>query len=177
MSDKAGGLLEGTLCLLLQEDPPRLLLGRKRTGFGKGKITAPGGKVEPNETPRRSAARELAEEVGVHVEADDLGHCARLVFLFPHKPDWSMVVHVFLSRRWAGEAVAGRELAPAWYPVDGLPFEEMWADDVHWLPRVLDGERIHGRFVFAADNETVERVDLRPWPPVGDEAAEDSRYA
>jgi len=31
----------------------------------------------------------------------------------------------------------------------------MWQGDVHWLPRVLAGERVRGWFTFGEDNETV----------------------
>ncbi|MEJ2212436.1 MAG: NUDIX domain-containing protein, partial [Anaerolineae bacterium] len=45
--------------------PPRqVLLGLKRVGFGAGKLTGIGGKVEPGEEVAAAAARELEEEVG-----------------------------------------------------------------------------------------------------------------
>jgi 8-oxo-dGTP pyrophosphatase MutT (NUDIX family) len=42
-----------------------LLLGRKKRGFGAGKINGFGGKVEPGETILAGALRETAEEAGV----------------------------------------------------------------------------------------------------------------
>ena len=64
---------EATLCLLTQGSPPeRVLLGYKKAGFGLGKYTGFGGKVEAGETPGEAAARELVEETGVWVAPENL---------------------------------------------------------------------------------------------------------
>lgn len=64
-----------------------------------------------------------------------------------------MFVHVFLTRSFVGRARETAEGDPAWYPVDDLPYGEMWPDDRYWLPLLLDGERFRGRFRFDADGE------------------------
>jgi 8-oxo-dGTP diphosphatase len=152
---------ETTLLLLVQGNPPRhVLLGFKKEGFGAGKVTGFGGKVEPGEMPAAAATRELEEETGIKVAADDLLAVGQLCFLFPQRPAWSQLVHVYLSRRWEGTPREGREMRPAWYAVDEIPFDQMWHDGSYWLPRFLAGERIRGRFVFAADNETVVEVEI-----------------
>lgn len=153
-----------TLCLLVRGNPPRhVLLGLKREGFGAGKITGFGGKIEQGETPAAAAIREMVEETNVIVSPDDLCEVGQLVFLFPSRPSWSQMVHVFLSRRWVGVPCEGREMRPRWYAVDGIPFAQMWDDAAYWLPRFLAGERIRGRFVFGADNETVLEAQTVPW--------------
>ena len=43
----------------------RILLGRKRRGMGFGKWNGFGGKLEPGETMRQCAVRELQEECGL----------------------------------------------------------------------------------------------------------------
>ena len=43
----------------------KILLIRKKRGFGAGKINGPGGKVDPGETPLQSALRETFEELGI----------------------------------------------------------------------------------------------------------------
>jgi len=152
---------ETTLCLLIKGSPPQhVLLGFKKEGFGVGKITGFGGKVEPGEIPDVAAIRELEEETGIRVAFDDLEAVGQLYFLFPEKPAWRQLVHVFLSKRWVGIPREGREMRPAWYAVDEIPFKQMWHDGSFWLPRFLAGERIRGRFVFAADNETVADVAI-----------------
>ncbi|MEC5192060.1 MULTISPECIES: NUDIX hydrolase [unclassified Arthrobacter] len=51
------------------DEAGRLLTVRKR---GTDKFMHPGGKPEPGETPAQTAARELAEEVGIVLPANDL---------------------------------------------------------------------------------------------------------
>ena len=51
------------LCFILQDG--KILLMRKKRGFGAGKINAPGGKIDPGETPLDAAVRETFEELGV----------------------------------------------------------------------------------------------------------------
>jgi 8-oxo-dGTP diphosphatase len=158
-------VLDTTLCLPLRGRPPRqVLLGLKRVGFGAGKLTGIGGKVEPGEEVVVAAARELEEEVGLVAGPADLWLAARLAFHFPHRPDWSTVMYVFLLWSWRGTPVAGREIEPAWFDVGAIPYGRMWSDTAHWLPRVLAGEQIQGRFAFAADNQTVATAELEAWP-------------
>jgi len=83
---------------------------------------------------------------------------AHLTFLFPARPAWGQVVHVFRATVWEGAPVESAEMRPAWFNVDRLPFEQMWQDAPYWLPRILAGERVRSRVVFADDNETVQQV-------------------
>jgi 8-oxo-dGTP diphosphatase len=153
-----------TLVLLMQGNPPeQVLLGFKKEGFGKGKYTGFGGKVEPGETLAEAAIRELEEETGVCVREEALRPMGRLAFHFPAKPAWSQTVHVFVAWRWRGRVRESREMRPSWFSVDHVPFEHMWEDGAHWLPRILAGEAITARFTFQADNETINSLEVQPW--------------
>lgn len=155
-----------TLCVPVRGDPPQeVLLGLKKAGFGAGKYTGFGGKVEADERVIQAAVRELREETGVRVSENDLQPMGILLFLFPAKPAWSQAVHLFVVRAWEGDPEESAEMAPAWFAVDEIPFEQMWQDGAHWLPRILSGEPIRARFVFREDNETIDRVEIRPWGP------------
>lgn len=153
-----------TLCFLIRGNPPTdILLGFKKIGFGAGKYAGIGGKVEPGETIAMAAARELEEETGIQVSEKDLQQVGHLTFLFPASPDWSQVVHVFLATTWNGEPVESEEMMPAWFKVNDIPFERMWQDNSHWLPRILAGERIRARFTFREDNETIGELEMETW--------------
>jgi 8-oxo-dGTP diphosphatase len=156
-------MTETTLCFLFQRNPPeRVLLGFKKIGFGAGKYTGFGGKVQPGETPSVAAIRELKEETGVQVHEEELRAMGRFAFLFPAQPAWSQLVHVFVAESWVGTPKESREMVPAWFSVDEIPVERMWEDGAHWLPHILAGERIHARFTFGADNETIAEMEIRP---------------
>lgn len=164
---------EATLCLLTQGNPPeRVLLGFKKSGFGAGKYTGFGGKVEAGETVVRAAARELEEETGIQVAPEDLRRVGDLTFLFPSRPGWSQRVHVFLAELWEGEPAESREMIPGWFAVDGLPLDEMWHDAEYWLPRILSGQRVRARFTFGEDNEKVSILVIDAWGVARDGEAE-----
>lgn len=157
------------LCLLtrVSGDGRQVLLGHKKTGLGTGKIVGLGGHVEPGESPAQAAAREAKEEAGVSVAPQDLIRAAHLTFLFPVRPQWDMTVDVFTSADWTGEATETAEITPEWFPVTALPFDRMWQDARHWLPRVLAGDRLRATFSYAADCETVTEATLGPLPREG----------
>jgi len=159
-----------TLCFLVRSDPPRqVLLGLKKHGFGAGKYGGIGGKVAPGETVVEAAAREMAEETGVTVSAEDLRPAGSVWFLFPARPEWSQVMHLLLASRWQGEPAESAEVIPVWFDVTKVPYQQMWPDAVYWLPRILAGERVYLRFVYAEDNETLaagpEEWAYAPGPP------------
>ncbi|WP_307821416.1 8-oxo-dGTP diphosphatase [Subtercola lobariae] len=137
-----------------------VLLGRKRTGLGVGKIVGPGGKVEAGESPLEAIVREVAEETGTRVAPGDLRAAGRLEYRFPFRPGWSQNSNVFVGEVWQGEPVGSDELAPEWFAVDELPLDEMWHDARFWLPAVLAGDEVRAWFSFGADNETVAESSL-----------------
>jgi 8-oxo-dGTP diphosphatase len=152
-----------TLCLLLKEgSTSEVLLGFKKVRFGAGKYTGIGGRVETGERIISAAIREMEEETGIEVMEKDIQRVGQLTFLFPAKPSWKQVVHVFLTKIWVGDPIEGEEVIPIWFPIDQIPYENMWQDAVHWLPRILGGERIDARFTFKTDNETLDVVEMEP---------------
>ena len=146
------------LCLLTREtaDGTReVLLGHKKTGLGRGKIVGLGGHIEPGESAPEAAAREVKEESDLCVAVDSLSAAAHVEFLFPARPSWDMDVAIFTCTDWSGEPVETEEIRPEWFAVSALPYDRMWQDARHWLPRVLAGERLRATFTYAADCETL----------------------
>lgn len=124
-----------------------VLLIRKKRGLGAGKINGPGGKLEPDESAQECAHREIKEELCIDVaKSIDSG---RLRFQFID--DYSIDVQVFIATSFQGTPSETEEAVPLWFDIADIPYNKMWADDRIWLPRVLGGERVDGRFIFDDD--------------------------
>ena len=139
------------MSLLFLRKGAQVLLGRKKRGFGEGKLTGIGGRREDGESIAETAVREATEEVGVTPR--QLQHSATLEFIFPHKPAWSQQVHVYTCDTWEGNPTESEEIAPEWFDIKSLPFHEMWSDAKHWLPQVLRGEVLEASFLSTPDLE------------------------
>jgi 8-oxo-dGTP diphosphatase len=123
-----------------------LLLKKAEGLWGGGKWNAPGGRLLPDEDPKQGAIRELQEETGLEVE--DPKQLGVLTFYFGEgsEPDW--VVYVFRAGTFKGTLRPSREGHLKWHSVDALPYDEMWEDDRHWVPLMLEGKRFRGEFHF-----------------------------
>lgn len=144
-----------TLCIVY--DDMRILLGMKKRGFGMGRWNGFGGKIEPGESIEEAARRELEEEVGI--VARNLEQKGVLTFTFLGDPT-ALEVHIFSANSFSGEPRETEEMRPQWYLHADIPYADMWPDDRHWLPLVLAGKSIQGKFEFN-DYNTVADFDIR----------------
>jgi 8-oxo-dGTP diphosphatase len=134
-----------TLCFIRKEG--KLLLIHKKRGLGKGKINAPGGRVEKGETLEQTAVRECQEEVGL--TPIGLVFAGRLDFAFTD--GYSLQAHVFTANNCTGEMRETDEALPFWCEEEAIPYEQMWSDDRLWLPLMLEGTRFEAQFVFEGE--------------------------
>ena len=131
-----------TLMFIRQDD--RLLLIEKKRGFGAGYFNAPGGRLEPGETPLECAVRETQEELCITPINPE--HAGTLMFHFID--GHSIHGEVFTATRFEGTPTETDEAVPYWVSVDDLPWHNMWADDPIWYPKLLAGKKFTGRFTF-----------------------------
>lgn len=152
------------LCLITRPAASgrEVLLGLKKTGFGIGKWVGLGGHIEDGEKPVMAAVREVMEESGLLVSPDTLAHMATLTFRFPARPSWDQTAEVFSTASYRGEPQESAEIAPRWFAEDSLPFDGMWDDARHWLPRVLAGQHVEAVITFAGDCATVLAIEPGP---------------
>ena len=78
------------------------------------------GKLEPGETLRQCAVRELWEESGLTVRPEDLELVGDIYFDQPSDGNWSHVGMVYFVRRWQGQVRATEEMEPRWFAVKDL---------------------------------------------------------
>ncbi len=133
----------------------RVLLIHKKTGIGAGKINGPGGKLEPGESPLAAAIREVEEELHITPHApEEMG-----VLRFAFRDGLHLHCTVFRSAGYDGEPTETREARPEWFDFDSVPYDRMWADDIHWLPGMLEGRRFDAWFEFDQDAMLTHRID------------------
>jgi 8-oxo-dGTP pyrophosphatase MutT (NUDIX family) len=150
-------LKKATLCFLVRDT--QVLLAMKKRGFAQGKWNGTGGKMEAKDNSiKETAIRETNEEISV--TPTSLKFAATLNFYHLGNPEGGQQVTVFLSDKWKGEPTESEEMAPMWFEYDELPYDQMWEDDKHWLPRVLNNERIEGDFLFDKNQALIEQ-DIR----------------
>jgi len=133
----------------------------KKRDFGAGRWNGFGGKVRDGETIEQAALRELEEEARISAREKNLIYAGQLKFYFKPHPEWAQSMHIYLLRKWKGEPVETDEMKPRWFPIDAIPYDQMWVDDRRWLPQVLNGVKIEGEFYFADEGMIVEKFDVR----------------
>ncbi len=144
------------LCYVFSGD--QVLLIHKKTGLGKGKVNAPGGRIEANETPEEAVVRELQEEVAV--TPTGIYPAGELSFIFTD--GYSLHGHVYFAEGYRGEPTETDEADPFWVPVAEIPYSEMWEDDELWLPPALGGSFVTCRFIFDGDRMLSKRIETAP---------------
>lgn len=150
-----------TLVLLIKkegEDISQICLAMKKRGFGVNRWNGVGGKLEGDETIEHGAERETEEEISVDIL--ELKKVAENDFFFPHKPEWDQRVHIFFCEKWIGEPKESEEMKPQWFDIKDIPFDSMWPDDIFWLPEVLKGNLLKGKFVFG-EGDIIKEKEIK----------------
>lgn len=145
------------LVFMLNSAERQILLIHKKTGLGKGKINGPGGKLEAGETALESAVREMQEEL--HVTPLDLEEMGILNFQFVD----GLALHctVFRGFEFQGEPTETREAKPEWFSYDDIPYHRMWADDIYWLPHMIEGKKFDAWFHFDEEKILSQLIEWR----------------
>ncbi|MCS6931183.1 MAG: bifunctional GNAT family N-acetyltransferase/(deoxy)nucleoside triphosphate pyrophosphohydrolase [Acetobacteraceae bacterium] len=115
----AGGLplVIVAACALIDPDG-RVLLARRPEGKPlAGLWEFPGGKLRPGETPEAALIRELAEELGIAVEAPCL---APFAFASHGYGAFHLLMPLYLCRRWEGVVTPREGQALAWVRANKL---------------------------------------------------------
>jgi mutator protein MutT len=132
-----------TLLFLCRGD--EILLAMKKRGFGAGRWNGVGGKIELAETEEQALVRECQEEI--EVTPTKFEKVAVLDFEFPDGTV-DMQGNVYFATAWQGEPQETEEMAPKWCKISEIPYDDMWQNDIIWLPQVLKGKKLAAHFTF-----------------------------
>jgi len=144
----------GVLCFIFRGDEVLLIL--KKRGLGGGKINAPGGKIEPGELPLAAAIRETQEEVGLTpCDPQPLGE-----LFFQFTDAYSLHCVVFRAEGCEGTEIETDEAVPIWTSLEAVPYDAMWADDIDWLPLLIQKQPFRGYFLFEGDTMLGHRIEI-----------------
>lgn len=135
-----------TTLLILRNDN-KILLARKKRGFGFGKWNGVGGKVEEKETPEEAMIRETQEEISVTpIEYEKIGIIRFVEYIKEELTTNDM--HLYIATKWQGVPKESEEMQPKWFSINNLPWEKMFSDDKYWLPLVLKGKKLDAFFEY-----------------------------
>lgn len=98
MSGRVTGIPTGVHVVLEGADGKVLLMRRAGTGFFDGLYSLPGGHVEHGESVRATAVRELAEELGLVLEVQDVD----VLGVVHRRSDTNRIDFIVRARRWRG---------------------------------------------------------------------------
>lgn len=148
---------EEVATLMFVKNNREVLLIHKKRGLGAGKINGPGGRVENRESPMECAIRETEEELNITpLNVRPAGE------LFFHSDDFPKIHgFVFTANDYHGTPTETEEAIPLWFPVNGVPYGQMWQDDKFWLPKVLAGAVVDGWFTFTGETLLDHLVRVR----------------
>ena len=150
--------IKATLCHIVDGD--RLLLQKKSGGlFGEGKWNGVGGKLKFGEPVKDGAIREVLEETGLLVS--QLKPHGVLNFFFGKKAKADWAIHVFSTKIFKGKLKSSEEGILRWFHLYEIPYDEMWDDDKHWLPLLLEGKQFRGKFYFNENGTKLLEFNLK----------------
>ncbi len=153
------GRILGTLVYCLRGD--EILLMKRHKEPNLDLWVAPGGKVEPDESPYECALRELREETGYAAKGL---HFRGLITEVSPRPDWQWMLFVYVATDFAGELTGdAREGTLRWWPKDAVPNLPLPQADAIFYPHVTDLERpfYHAKYIY---NEDLRLTDVIVYP-------------
>ncbi|KIK70225.1 hypothetical protein GYMLUDRAFT_91181 [Collybiopsis luxurians FD-317 M1] len=144
----------------------KILLGYKKRGFGLHKYNGFGGKVEPGETSREAAARELEEEAGIKSLLKHIG----VLFFLSDGEESAFYIDIYRGDGFEGVVTETEEMRPQWFSTTdtdkegpAIPYDSLWETDPYWFPLLFSNTPFRGRADFKMDPEKGKLLPCKWW--------------
>jgi len=122
-------------CALIDTDGRVLIAQRPDDKAMAGLWEFPGGKIEENERPEDALIRELKEELAIDVQEACL---APLTFASHRYEDFTLLMPLYVCRRWSGTPTAKEHQAVKWVRPRDLTNYRMPPADLPLIPMLRD---------------------------------------
>lgn len=116
----------------------KVLMMHRRKQPNLGQWTAPGGKVEIDESPAECAVRELREETGLL--ATGRPGLRIIVTEISPLPDWQWLMFIYRVTEFSGELTGCDEGDLAWIDIDQVLALDIPQADAIFYPHVVEGD-------------------------------------
>lgn len=148
------GDIQRTLLFLRKNN--QILLGYRKKGFGKGKWHGIGGALEKDSPVEPALVRESTARLGIKPTHWNLLAELDLIQDGETSDPWNVYIYAFICDSWEGIPTAPDDVELRWFPVDKLPYEQMWPADERWLSHVLAGKKVVASFTFDVNDRIVK---------------------
>ncbi|WP_318528399.1 NUDIX hydrolase [Plectonema radiosum] len=154
------GMPKLTTLIYCVENEKVLLAQRKKEPF-VGYWIAPGGKIDPGESPYQCAVRELAEETGLNAQNPRL---RGIITETSPSPDWQWMIFIYVVTSFSGTIISDeREGILRWCPLANSVDLHMPEADRIFFPRVLDiNQPVYQATFHYDDNLLLNKVSEHP---------------
>ena len=137
----------------------QVLLMKRTKEPNLGLWVAPGGKIEPNESPYECAVRELYEETGLYAQVMHYRGVVSIVMPILVEP---CLQFLFTSINFVGELVSDeREGILGWWPIEDVQDLEMPPANARFLPQAVDMKRpfYQAKYVYNSEWQLMETIE------------------
>lgn len=115
------------MAAIIQDEPGRILFIRRKRNPSKGKLSLPGGFVDPGETVESALVRETKEEVNLDIVS------SRYLCSSPNNYDYRGVTYTVTDFFFVARVESFRPLSPQHSEVDGIHFLPLTSETISQL--------------------------------------------
>jgi len=113
-------LIESATVTVLNLRTKKVVLGLREAGDWNGLYSFPGGKIDPGETPKKAAVRELGEECGIHANPEQLTY-DRVYYSYFRNRIFRITNYILIVEEDCACLPRPGEIICDWHKWDNLP--------------------------------------------------------